>query len=229
MEQYKRVLITWSSSWLWLEIAKYYKNKWYEVVWISRTKWEYDSIHLSTSFIEKESIEHAVKMIKENYSEFSQIVCCAWIGYIEDIDALDYEHDEEVFKVNIIGQSYLLSQLITNIKKNETDIVFIGATIWYKANEFMPMYSVTKWWLRWMIENWRLKLKNTSCRVLWIHPWWMNTDSNIWPNGRETTIWKITGKQPWSLINKEVISELVYNFTSLPKNMEISEVIINRK
>jgi NADP-dependent 3-hydroxy acid dehydrogenase YdfG len=134
-----------------------------------------------------------------------------------------------MFQVNIIGQSYLLSELSWLIKKNNTDLVFIWATIWYKWNEFMPMYSITKWWTRGLIENWRNELKNTKSRVIWIHPWWLNTESNIWENGRETIISNMTWKKVGNVIDVDSLSHLILNFFELPKNMEVSEVIINRK
>ena len=225
----KKVIITWASNWLGLEISKVFIEKWYEVIWLSRTKPAINITHLPTDFTNEKSILKSVEEIKEKYSDFSHIICCAGIWYIEKLDNINYEHTEEIFKVNITGQWYLLSKLSEQIRKNNSDLVFVGATIGYKWNEFMPMYSVTKWWLRWLIENRRNELKNSSCRVIWIHPGWMDTESNIGPEGRETLIGKMTWKSVWTLLDKNAISNLIYNLIDLPKNMEVSEVIINRK
>lgn len=225
----KKVIIMGASSGLWLDLSKVFMEKWYEVIGLSRTKPELPITHIPIDFTDKESIPIAWKQIKEKYFDFSCIISCTGIWYIEKLDTIDFDHTDEMFQVNIIGQSYLLSELSWLIKKNNTDLVFIWATIWYKWNEFMPMYSITKWWTRGLIENWRNELKNTKSRVIWIHPWWLNTESNIWENGRETIISNMTWKKVGNVIDVDSLSHLILNFFELPKNMEVSEVIINRK
>jgi short-subunit dehydrogenase len=101
-------------------------------------------VHLSTDFTDKDSIQTTIQHLKTNYAEFSTLICCAGIGYIEKLDEIDYEHTEKMFGVNVIGQSFLLSGMMNQIKSNSADVVFVGATIGYKGNEFMPMYSVSK-------------------------------------------------------------------------------------
>lgn len=225
----EKVLITWASSWLWFELSKVFLENWYQVIWLSRTKPDLNINFIETDLTDKKSIEKSINVIKKDYFDFSCVMCCAWIWYIENLENMNFDHTDEVFKVNIIWQSYLLSWLSKNIKENNSDLIFVWATIWYKWNEFMPMYSATKWWFRWLIENFRLELKNTKSRVIWVHPGWLNTDSNIWENWRETIISGITWKKSWSFLDAKSISNLIFSFIKLPKNMEISEIIINRK
>jgi NAD(P)-dependent dehydrogenase (short-subunit alcohol dehydrogenase family) len=224
-----RIIITGASDGLWLQLCKTFLAKWYEVIWLSRSKPKADVIHIETDLTSKESLTKTAKQVKEKYPDFSCIISCAGIGYIEKLDAIDYDHTEETFKVNITGQGYLLSQLSDLIKNNKADLIFIGATIAHKGNEFMPMYSVSKWATRWLIENRRLELKNTACRVIGVHPGGMNTDSNLGPNGRETIISKMTGKVTWTLLDASEVAKFVCSLAQLPKNMEVSDVIINKK
>jgi len=225
----KKVIITWASSWLGFELAKVFLENWYEVIWLSRNKPKLDISHIKTDLGDKESIDKTIESIKKDYSDFSCVICCAGIWYIEKLDNPNFDHIDEVFKINLVWQSYLLSSILREIKENNSDLVFIWATIGYRWDEFMPVYSMTKWWLRWMIENWRLELKNSLCRVIWVHSGWLNTESNIWENWRGTIISKITWKKIWSLLDVKAISNLIFSFTQLPKNMEVSEIIINRK
>ena len=226
----KNIIITWVSSWLWYSLSKLFLNKWFNVIWLSRTKSDLDLNHFKVDFTNEISIKNCSEKIIFEYDwKIDCIINCAAIWYIEDLNDVDFEKTREVFSVNLWGQNYFLSQLSDLIKKSWTDIVFIWATIWYKANGFMPIYSMSKWGLRWMIENWRAFLSKTKNRVIWIHPGWLDTQSNIWPEWRETLISEITWKPVWSLISTDEISKLVYTFINLPKNIEISEVIINRK
>ncbi|USN58981.1 MAG: SDR family oxidoreductase [Candidatus Peribacteria bacterium] len=144
----KYVIITGVSEGLGYEIARVFLEKGFQVVGLSRTKPDLDIIHIPTDFTKKESIEKSIEVIKEKYSQFSCVVCCAAVGYIESLDKDNYEHTDEMFQVNIIGQNHLLSGIADEMKQNISDLVFIGATIGYKGNTFMPMYSVTKWGVR---------------------------------------------------------------------------------
>ncbi|NUJ97565.1 SDR family oxidoreductase [Candidatus Gracilibacteria bacterium] len=225
----KKIIIMGASSGLGLELSKVFMEKGYEVIGLSRTKPELAITHIPIDFTDKESIIIAGKKIKEKYSDFSCIISCAGIGYIEKLDNIDFDHSDEMFRVNILGQSYLLSELSLLIKENNADLVFIGATIAYKGDEFMPMYSVTKWGLRGLIENWKLQFKQTSCRVMGIHLGGLNTESNIGENGRGKNISQLTGKTLGIMLDTNTISNFIFSLTQLPKNMEVSEIIINRK
>ena len=224
-----RVIITWGSEWLWLELSKLFLQKGYEVICLSRKNPNIWVTHITTDLTDEMSISNIVEEIQKEYASFSCIINCAAVWHIEKLWQIDSKNTKAMFDVNLVGPALLASQLLSLIKSNEADLVYIGATIGYKANEFMPIYSVTKWGLRWLIENMRLELRSTKCRVISIHPGWLDTESNIGPKWRETLIWKITWKQPSSLMKTSEIAEFIYQTINTSKNIEISEVIINRK
>lgn len=225
----KKVIITWWSKWLWLEISNMFLSKWIQVISLSRTKANNDSIHITTDFLKSESIDLAINEIKNKHLDFDVIILCAWGWEIEEIWEIKENSIDNTMSLNLNSNILIINKLLGIIKDNWADIVVIWATIWYKANKFMPVYSITKWGLRWLVENIREVLKWSESRVINVVPWWLNTESNIWPNWRETIISKITWKEIGSLIDPKKVSELIYNFLSLPKNIEISEVIINRR
>lgn len=224
-----KVIITWWSEGLWLELSKLFLEKGYEVICLSRKKPNLWVIHIATDLTNETSISNAVETIKKEYPFFSCLINCAAVWHIEKFWNFDAKKSKEMFDVNVLWPSILISELLSLVKNNESDIVYIGATIWYKGNEFMPIYSTTKWGLRWLIENVRLELKSTKCRVIWIHPWGLDTESNIWPKWRETLISEITWKKTDSLMKASDLANFIYQTITTAKNIEISEVIINRK
>lgn len=225
----KKVLITWWSKWLWLEISNLLLSKWIEVVSLSRTKADNSSEHIFTDFLKNESIDSAINEVLEKYPDFDALILCAWGWEIEEIWEIKEESLENTIKLNLNSNILIADKLLDKINENWADIVVIWATIWYKANKFMPVYSIAKWWLRWFVENIREACKWTNSRIINIVPWGLNTESNIWPEWRETIIAKKTGKEVWSLLDASELAKLVYYFLSLPKNMEVSEIIVNRK
>jgi alcohol dehydrogenase/benzil reductase ((S)-benzoin forming) len=128
----KRMIITGGSSGLGLQLSKYFLNQGREVICLSRQKPDINVIHLTTDFTDQRSITQSVEEIKNTYADFSLIICCAGIGYIEKLEELNYEHTQAMFDVNVIGQSYFLSGLAQQIEQNIADLVFIGATIGFK-------------------------------------------------------------------------------------------------
>lgn len=225
----KKFVVIGSSSGLWYEISKELYEWWSEVIWFARTSSDLLITNLIGDLTIEKDLESLITTIKSN-GDISGIIFCAWSGYIEKFDNMNWAHIDETFQLNLLSQLKLLSKLLPFIKENWIDIVDIGATIGYKWNDFMPAYSTSKWWLRWLLENLRLELKSSTARVIGVHPWWMNTESNIGLNGRETIIAKLTWKETTTkLMNTADIAKLVISFLNLPKNIEVSEIIINRK
>ena len=57
--------------------------------------------HIVTDLTSKESIFQTAETIKQKHPDFSCIICCAGIGYIEQLPHADYDHTQEMFKINI--------------------------------------------------------------------------------------------------------------------------------
>lgn len=220
----KNILITWASTGLWLSLKHQYESQWYIVYNLSRSNNEF-----VCDLNDEISIKSCAKSIKTKLNTIDIIINCTGGWEIRSIDNVDRSTANQEWQINTLGHALLISELRDMIKTNGTDIVTIGATIWYKANEYMPIYSVAKRWLRWLVDNWRAALKWTSSRVILISPWWLDTESNIGPDGRETIISQQTNKPLATMIPTKELAEYVYHTTSLPKSMEVSEIIINRK
>lgn len=225
----KRAIITWWSAWLWLAISTLLIQKWYEVVCLSKTKPIISVIHVPVDLLSDESIQQAVDTIQSTYNTFDVLILCAWWWEIQWFWSLSSDAIEKTISLNVTSQIKLVNSLLETVKQNGADIIDIWATIGFKANEHMPVYSIAKWGLRWFIENLRAYLKPTPCRVIAVHPWWMDTNSNLWPTGRETIIAANTWKTVWTMMSTDSIASFVTSLLDYPKNIEISEVIINKK
>ncbi len=223
----KRIILTWASSGLGASLAQVFHEAGYEVVGLSRTKPADFVKWIETDLCTETSVLSAIQSIQENFQEFSVLIHCAWDGDGENIEKLDWSNTERQFRLNMVAPAILTSNLLPLIKKNEADIIGIGATIGFKPYKYFSMYGASKWAFRGWIENLQLELKWFSTRVIGIHPGGMDT---VWNTKRINQISELSGKSSeWSFMNTDDIAQLVFQIYNLPKNMEVSEIIINRK
>lgn len=217
----QKAIITWWSEWLWYELSKLFLEKWFEVICVSRRKPDLEVIHIPTDLSQEESIQNTINQIKEKHAQFSCLINCAWILHIEDLSEVSYSNLENLFKINILAPIILTSWLLNEIKSNESDIVNIWSTVWFKAYEKQAWYGSSKWAIRWFNENLQLELKKTKCRVIWFNPWGFKS--------------RIFEKATWisndlsAYMEPQELAKFIIQILELPKNMEVSEVVINRK
>lgn len=219
----KRVIITGASDGLGLELSKFFIKKKYEVIAISRRKPDLAGIlHLKTDLTKESDINHTTNIIKKHYSLFDCVINCAGVMNVKPIDSLDYNETVRLFKINVIAPMILNSRLIDLIKKNNADIVNVGSTIGFTAFRNRCAYGSSKWALRGLNENLRLELRNSMVRVI-----------SFIPSGIKTKfVEKHTGaksKDFDSYIETKNLAKFMIQILELPKKIEISEVVINRK
>lgn len=112
--------------------------------------------------------------------------------------------------------------LIEKIKKDKADILNIASTVGTKGYKNQATYSSSKWAMRGFSVNLQTELKDTSCRVV-----------SFCPGGFKTKLFEkgtgIDNTDEGSWMNPADLASFVVSILALPKNMEVSEVVINRK
>lgn len=217
----KKVIITWVSEWLGYELAKIFLGKWFEVIGLSRTKPDLAITHIPTDLSSESSLEETINQIKDNHWEFSCMINCAGVLNIDELGDINYKKLENLFRINVLAPTILVSQLLELIKKNEADIVNVWSTVWFKAYEKQLAYWASKRAVRWINENLQLELKKTKCRVIGFNPWWFKS--------------KLFEKATWSspdlsgYMDPAELAKFIVQILELPKSLEVSEVIVNRK
>lgn len=193
---------------------------------ISRTPCDIEGVkNISCDLSKQEDIDNTVEIIKKDYSKFDAIITSAAIVGMEKINEITYPVFEKAFKVNTIGPLYFLSSLFNNIVENEADILNIGTTASAPLKPGFPdqlAYTTTKYALRSGSYNLSLELKNTQSRVIHINLGGMNTKMHEKDYGA-----KIEDPSAW--MDPTEVAKLIIYLLNLPKQMEISEITINRK
>lgn len=218
----KSIIITGASEGLGASLTRLFASNNWNVIGIARHK----STELPCTWIEGDlTTEAGLSLISQTiisqYPVFDCLVNCAGKLSIKKLSEVPLKETEELFRLNMLAPLMLVSALKERILQNNADIVNVGSTIGYKAYEDQAAYGTSKWGLRGLSENLRLEFKGTSTRVI-----------HFSPGGFKSKIFeKATGVAPdlSPFMNPDTLAEIVYLAVSLPKSVEISEMIVNRK
>jgi NADP-dependent 3-hydroxy acid dehydrogenase YdfG len=215
------IIITGASDGLGLELAKLYKEAGEKVVNISRRKSEYADENLSTDLLVEQEIEKAVKRILAIGEPIEVLVNCAGVMSLEPIDGISASEIDRTFGVNVRAAMLLVSGLAEQLKQDRADIINVASTVGLKAYPDQAAYGASKWAMRGFSQNLQVELKDTN-RVVSFCVGGFNSDIAK----------KVTGNDipdPENWMNPGDIAKFMKQILDLPKSMEVSEVIINRK
>jgi short-subunit dehydrogenase len=218
----KKVLITGASDGLGFEVAKKLIDKGVEVVSLSRRKPRYKDIgFIKTDLSKESSIRKAVDVIKRKHKDFDALINCAGIINIKELGKIDYGESERLLKINTLAPMILSSELIGLIRNNEADIINVGSTVGLKAYKDQAAYGVSKWGIRGLNEYLRLELKDTKSRVIGFMPGGFKS--------RFVQKYTKTDADLSAYMDPADLAKFLVQIFELPKTLEVSEVIINRK
>jgi len=209
----KKALITGASNGLGLEIGKLLQEKNINVINLSRTKSKFENISLDLT--NNKQIEKAIKLIEKNHSDFDLLILNAGIMPVKKTGEINFDIDN-VFKTNITGTIKLVNKLLHLIKKNKADIVFIGSTASLKGSKNHSVYCASKHAIDGFIKSLQIELKNEQVRVIGFHPGGFNSNLR-------------GGIIKEGYMKPKDLAILLLDILKLPKTVEVSKIVINRK
>jgi short-subunit dehydrogenase len=217
------IVITGASDGLGLQLAKLYKESGKKVVNISRTESKFADVNIVCDLSDQASVENAVKEIVKIHEPIDSLINCAGILSIEKPGSVSPDVLERVFKVNALAPIVLVSKLYDRLVEDKCDIVNVSSTVGTKAYPDQAAYGSSKWAIRGFSQNLQVEFKDLPNRVI-----------SFCPGGFKTQFFKKgtgvdnTGDGPeW--MRPEDLALFMKQILDLPKNMEVSEVVINRK
>ena len=215
------IIITGASDGLGLQIAKAYNGLGERVINISRNDSAYTQDNLITDLTDEAAIERAVQALLAIDEPISALINCAGVLSLEPLGEITASEVDRTCGVNVKGAILLVSGLAERLKSNRTDIVNVASTVGLKAYPDQAAYGASKWAMRGFSQNLQVELKDTN-RVI-----------SFCVGGFKSDIAKkITGKDlpdPENWMNPEDIAKFMLQILGLPKSMEVSEIVINRK
>lgn len=215
------IVITGASDGLGLQIARVYNEAGKRVVNVSRRDSKYADINIPTDLTQETSIAAAVEKILGIDEALEAFVNCAGVMSLEPLGDITADEIDRTFGVNVRSAILLVSGLADRIKTDHTDIVNVASTVGTKAYPDQAAYGASKWAMRGFSQNLQVELKATN-RVI-----------SFCVGGFKSDIAKkITGQglpDPENWMDPEEVAVFVKQMLDLPRNMEVSEIILNRR
>ena len=222
MNKNEMIVITGASDGLGLEVAKLYQEEGYFVVNVSRTKSKFADIDVLSSIREGEQIEQIANQIIGINKKLKFYVNCAGVFSDQKFGNITESEIKRLMSTNLKPAILITSFLKEKIEKDETDILNVISTIAQKSNPEEIVYGASKWALRSFTKNLQQHFKDKPNRVVSFCPGGMNT--NFF--SKEELNNNIDSKK---FMNPKDIAIILKQILDLPKSLEVSEIIINRK
>lgn len=222
----KTIIITGASDGLGKSVAELLIRHGNKVVNISRHSSDVPGIiNIKCDLAKQSDIDSAISVIKEKYSDFDVLINNAAIVGYSETENIDYQKLDSAFKINTVAPLYLTSRLLELIKKNGADVINIGTT--HSAHnhpgaENQLAYCASKYGLRGGSYNLSNVLKNTKARLVHIYMGGFNSKMHEKDYGNILT-------DPENWMKTSDLADIILYLINLPKQIEISEITINRK
>jgi short-subunit dehydrogenase len=106
------------------------------------------------------------------------------------------------------------------IKKNRGDVVIVGSTSSFTTSAGSSLYCAAKHGVLGYIKALQTEFANEDVRIHGIHPGGFKSQFHI----------KAQSKLKQEvLMDPDELAAMILSFVALPRNMQVSEIIINRK
>ena len=217
------IVITGASEGLGYELVKQYKERGDMVVNISRRPCDIADHNICHDLSTESGVSQAAAGIKDLNTPLDVLIHNAGVYSDLPIDQITEDELEKLFHVNVNVAALLNAQLMQKIKTDSTDIVFVISTAGTKGNPDHAAYAASKWALRGYAEAVRNQKKKTKSRDISVYPGGMKTKFFAHDGGNDPT----ANGEYW--LEPAEIANVIVGATSTPKQMEVSEITINRK
>lgn len=217
------IVITGASDGLGLALAKLAVKKGETVVNLSRQEAPASGTqHIATDLTSEESLRAAAAKVLEYKEPLTALVHCAGIFSEEETSALTSENVSRTFATNTTGPLLLTSLLMERIKQDGADVAVVSSTSGLKGVPGQISYSASKWAIRGIAHTLQAELRDTSCRVVIFCPGGMRTGFFKKQNGQDFP-------DPHNWMDVQDVARFLLTILELPKSIEVSEVVVNRK
>lgn len=223
MELDKTVIVTGGSDGLGKELVNSLVTSGFKVVNISRRENDKANVNILGDLSTADGVKNATDSILKMDTPIKAIIYSAGVLSFNDISSVNEKDYERVFSINTKAPILMTTDLLSRLKTDEADIVIINSVAGIQSYPAQVLYNSSKAALHSYTKDLRETLNKTNCRVIGVYPGMLDTDmAQKIPDGAMP-------KSKHPSISPRVLADYIVNTINLPKVMEVSDIIINRK
>ncbi len=226
----KVVVVTGSSDWIGKEIVLKLAATHAVVVCLARNAekleavcelakevWAADAYFYPCDVSDTAELGKTVAKIVSDLWWIDVLVNNAWIRQkLSPLESIDESVVDSVIDVNLTWLIHCTRLFLPSLKaKEEAAIVNISSRAWVTSQEWLSVYTASKYWVRWFTEVLKTDLKWSSVRVAWVYQAWTNT-SMFEKTGEDFPVEKFTDPQD--------LADVIVYMLSLPKKIWLHDV-----
>lgn len=214
------IVITGASSGIGAELAKLYQKNGKKVVNVSRHKCEFADVDILKDLSQGSEIHAAAQSVKDIDEPIEAIINSVGVYSEETFGKMTESEIKRLMATNVKAPMLFISELMDRIKRDETDILNVVSKVGMHGSKNNPLYATSKWAERGFTLSLQEALKDTPSRVV-----------SFCPGGIKTDLFKKNNTEvnTSNWMTPQAIALFIKQILELPKNMEVSEVLINRK
>ncbi|MBL7051967.1 MAG: SDR family oxidoreductase [Nanoarchaeota archaeon] len=216
----KTAIITGASRGLGHEIALKLIEKGVKIINLSRTESKLDVINIKTDLSKHEDVVDVINKIKKEHQDFDILILNSGVAHWNKIGEIPIEEIDGDFAINITSSIKLTNGLLSLIKKNKGDIVFIGSTSSFSSFGEDSVYCSTKHAIVGYVKAMQKELKKEEVRII-----------GYYPGGFKSQLHQESesGLSQDVLMNPKDLAQLLISILEMPRSVQVSEIIVDRK
>jgi len=165
----------------------------------------------------------AVNEISNISEPLEAIILTAGVFSYQDLSEIDANEYARTFDINTKAPILVLGPLLERIKSDGTDVIIINSIAGIRSYKHQALYNASKAALHSFTNDLRVELAETASRVIGVYPGMIDTDiAQKLPGGP-------LPKAKNQLISPRVLADYIIYTQHLPKSIEVSDIILDRK
>jgi NADP-dependent 3-hydroxy acid dehydrogenase YdfG len=172
---------------------------------------------------DQDDLDTVVTAVEREHQNFDAVILTAGALAAHQPGKAKLRDVEYVFAVNALAPIYLMDRLLARIEANGADVVIVSSSSVAEYYPKLGAYSASKAALIKMTDDLRVRLRESSARVIELCP--SGFTSNLYATMRGEKVNRDESAQ----IDVDDLARLVLFALDLPKRVEVGRLIINRK
>lgn len=216
----KKAIVTGASSGLGRAIAGRLLENGAKVVNISRNPSDLPCENIPTDLTVNQSIGQTLGLVTTAHQDCDLLVSCAGVLHWADAGKNSADMVDADIAVNLTGMIKIVDGILPIVHKNSGDVIIIGSTSSFAGPAGSAIYNASKHGVLGYIKSLQTEFQDKDLRI-----------TGVYPGGFRSPFHIKAGSplKQESLMDPNQLATLILSLVALPRNMQVSEIIINRR